>query len=434
MLLRRTGNRETMEKCIKKKNRDEIKANRRVWTVFVGLCIYYFVAFGLIYNGLGMFLTPISTDMQIPFVQVSMTSTVRILVGMVTTAAAGRIMPKVKLKYFLSMNVILLILASFLMSAAGCLQHLLLGSALMGFAAGFALYAIVPIILNQWFAEPAGYVSIATAVGGAGGIIFCPVITTAISSLGWRGAYRMVGIIILSVMLPLALFVIRYSPGQYGLEPYGAQQCEKKKSGQNESGGEDTYEDTGKNSRMYLYFLVFFMSAAVLSGMYGHVASAFWAKGFRDGQVGGLTAAYQSGTTIVQLLFGMISIKIGLKKALNVLLPFIIAASVGLMITGDSMVIVTGIFAAMLGIGRGFGVIHPLMTRYIFGSKNFTKIYSDLYSVFLVGTAVTATLFGAIYNITGSYHGVYLLIVVCTVLELLLVQLIFGNKKKRKRK
>ncbi len=32
----------------------------RAMQVFIGLCVYYFVAFGLIYNGLGMFLTPIS--------------------------------------------------------------------------------------------------------------------------------------------------------------------------------------------------------------------------------------------------------------------------------------------------------------------------------------------------------------------------------------
>jgi MFS family permease len=403
-----------------------MERNKRVWVVFVGLCIYYFVAFGLIYNGLGMFLTPISTDLGIPFVQVSMTSTVRILAGMITTAAAGRILPKVDMKWFLSINVVLLIVASFVMGAADNLFHLLLGSALMGFAAGFALYAIVPIVLNQWFLDPTRYVTIATAVGGAGGIIFSPVITAAISSFGWRGAYRMVGILVLVVMLPLALFVIRYSPQSYGLKPYGAEKQKQEKNIKNEKTTEaDSAAESGESKRMYLYFLIFFICAAILSGMYGHVASAFWAKGFSDGQVGILTGAYQLGTTVVQLIFGFISIKIGLKKALNGMLPLVIVASVGLIFVGDSMFALTVVLSVLLGVGRAFVVINPLLTRQVYGAKKFTKIYSDLYAVFLIATAVTATLFGAVYNTTGSYNLVYALVAVCTVLEIVLVQLIF---------
>lgn len=200
----------------------------RVWIVFAGLCIYYFVAFGMIYNGLSMFLTPISEDLGIPFVQVSMTSTVRILVGMVTTAVAGEILPKVNFKWFLSANVLLLALASFMVSFSKGIFLVMAGSALMGFGAGFALYAIVPVVLNRWFVDATRYVSIATAAGGAGGIVFCPIITAAISNFGWRGAYRMVGVVILMVMLPLALFVIRYSPGQFGLEPYCSSRDQKK--------------------------------------------------------------------------------------------------------------------------------------------------------------------------------------------------------------
>lgn len=414
------------------RNNNNISSSR-VWIVFIGLCIYYFVAFGLIYNGLGMFLTPISENMGIPFVQVSFTSTIRIFTGMITTAIAGKILPKVNLKWFLSLNVIFLILASLIMSLATCLLHLIFGSALMGFAAGFALYAIVPIILNQWFQEPTRYVSIATAAGGAGGIIFCPIITTAISNLGWRGAYQMVGFIILAVMLPLALFIIRYSPKEYGLEPYGTTYKIRASPQETQINLEQTNTVKTQNIYMYILFAIFFVCAAVLSGMYGHIASAFWAKGFNDSQVGVLTSAYQFGTTIVQLLFGMISLKLGLRKTLNLMLPFIIVASIGLIITDNSAFFLTAIFSILLGIGRTFGVINPLLTRFVFGSQNFTKIYSNLYSVFLVGTAITATLFGAIYNATKSYYIVYLLIAFCTVLEIVLVQFIF-NKLKKERK
>ena len=404
--------------------------------VFIGLCVYYFVAFGLIYNGLGMFLTPISQDLNLPFVQVSLSSTIRILTGMVTTAAAGRILPKVDLKWFLSLNVLFLAGAAFLISAAQSLPLILAGSALMGFAAGFALYAIVPIVLNQWFERPERYVSIATAVGGAGGIVFCPGITWAIGNLGWQGAYRLVGIIVLAVMLPIAFGIIRYSPNEYGLLP------EPDKS-RPQPGGEASQHPHAADSRpeageeaggrgksafgRFCCFFLFFSAGAILSGMYGHIASAFWAKGFTDGQVGILTALYQSGTTLTQLLFGIVSARLGLKKALHLTLPLVAAASLGLLFVPSSLLLLTGIFSFLLGAGRAFGVIFPLVTRHVYGAARFTRVYSGFYAVFLIFTALSASLFGAVYTFAGSYDGVYLMILGCTVLEIGLVQWIFRS-------
>lgn len=403
---------------------------KKAMIIFGGLCVYYFVAFGLIYNGLGMFLTPISENLDIPFVQVSMSSTVRILTGMATTAAAGYILPKVKLKWFLSMNVLFLAGASALISVSHGLIGILAGSAWMGFAAGFALYAIVPIVLNQWFAQPERYVSIVTAVGGAGGILFCPVITWAISELGWREAYRMIGVIVLAVMLPISLFIIRYSPTEYGLQPYGTA-VTKENNCQQKKVCPDLGVRTGDGRGLLICLLVFFLAAAVLSGMYGHVASAFWVKGFYDNQVGMLTAFYQAGTTVMQLLFGLISAKIGLRKTLNVMFPLIVISCAGMIFVKSSMFNLTAFFALLLGTGRAFGVINPLMTRYVYGAADFTRIYSGLYAAFLVSTAVTATLFGTLYDLTGSYNAVYLLILGCTILEIVVTQVIFRLVRKR---
>ena len=404
--------------------------NVRTRRVFIGLCVYYFVAFGLIYNGLGMFLSPISQDLGIPFVQVSMTSTVRILIGMVTTAAAGRILPKVKLKWFLSMNVLILFAACCLMAAAHTLVPLMVGSALMGFAAGFALYAIVPIILNQWFENPTKYVSIATAAGGAGGILFCPLITAVISSLGWRSAYFGTGLVILCVMLPLALGVIRYSPKEYGVEPYASEDGRTEQTEQFDATVQMAAGRGKKFIRLWIYMCLFFVGASILSGMYGHIASALWAKGFSDHQVGLLTSVYQFGTTVVQLLFGMVSLKLGLRKTLNVTLPFVMLASVGL-IFSETQFALTALLAGLLGIGRSFGTINPILTRHVFGAEGFDRNYSVLYAVFLIGTAATATLYGACYNMTGSYRMVYMLILVCTIAMFGISQLIFCCCKRR---
>ena len=40
----------------------------RAWLVFGGMCVYYFVVFGLIYSGFGLFPTPMSEDLRIHYV------------------------------------------------------------------------------------------------------------------------------------------------------------------------------------------------------------------------------------------------------------------------------------------------------------------------------------------------------------------------------
>ena len=81
----------------------------RAWPVFIGLCVYYFVAFGLLFSGFGLFLPSMSTDLGIPYVQLSVTNTVRVLAGMLTTALMGRVFPRVRLRRFLSVILLLLV-------------------------------------------------------------------------------------------------------------------------------------------------------------------------------------------------------------------------------------------------------------------------------------------------------------------------------------
>ena len=63
--------------------------------------------------------------------------------------------------------------------------------------------------------------SIALGGIGIGGTFLSPLITTMITSYGWRTSYRMIGLLVLAVAAPIALLLIRTRPKDKGLSPYG---------------------------------------------------------------------------------------------------------------------------------------------------------------------------------------------------------------------
>ena len=60
------------------------------------------------------------------------------------------------------------------------------------------------------------------AFTGIGGVIFNPVGTYFITTVGWAVAYRVFALIVLVTTLPFSLFVVRSNPADKGLAPYGA--------------------------------------------------------------------------------------------------------------------------------------------------------------------------------------------------------------------
>ena len=66
--------------------------------------------------------------------------------------------------------------------------------------------------------------SIAMAGIGVGGTIFSPIITTLLEYYGWRHTYQIMALIILVLAFPAAFFLLRKSPQDMGLLPYGSQE------------------------------------------------------------------------------------------------------------------------------------------------------------------------------------------------------------------
>ena len=87
--------------------------------------------------------------------------------------------------------------------------------------------ALIPVsmMITNWFVKKRGLaMSIAMAGIGVGGTIFSPIITTLLEYYGWRHTYQIMALIILVLAFPAAFFLLRKSPQDMGLLPYGSQE------------------------------------------------------------------------------------------------------------------------------------------------------------------------------------------------------------------
>src|SRR5258708_6280199 len=73
-----------------------------------------------------------------------------------------------------------------------------------------------------WFVPGRGlFGGLLTAAGATGQRVFLPILASAIEAVGWRMAVLLVAAVALP-LVPLVAFVMRDSPQQLGLQPYGA--------------------------------------------------------------------------------------------------------------------------------------------------------------------------------------------------------------------
>lgn len=396
---------------------------RKNWILLTGLSIYYGIGFGVFISCFGLFLKPMSVSLDVPYVWVSSAATVRMLAGTVTTSLSGRVLPRVNFRVFISLNTLLLAVASSLTATAQSVWMLYFSSLLMGIGAGFGIYTIVPSVLNNWFQRPSPYIGLASSVGAAMGIFSSVGISALINCIGWRGAYWTIVVLLLCVSLPICLFVLRFRPSEAGAKVYPA----NGDTPQTTEVGALKQGLTNREARrtaVYLIIAASFIMSSLLSGMYSQISTALYAVGQPALVVGIVTASYQAGTTAYNLTLGALCNRIHAAHIMSAAAMAVALGGLGLMLAPGSSVAVLAIFAFLLGGGRSLeNICGPALVRQLFGTKECTSIFSDLHAFMLIFSSFTAAIYGQIYTVTESYNGVYILLMIAAVITVVLLQI-----------
>jgi len=148
--------------------------------------------------------------------------TIAVLANLIGGAIAGKVMSKVPMRKIMPVYAVVMSAGILGWSFSSQLWQLYLASIFVGLGASGISLVPCGILINNWFHEKKGVATgIAFTGSVAGGLIFVQFTEYVVRTSGWQQAYLMLGIIAAVISIPVTLFIIRGTPQEKGLLPFG---------------------------------------------------------------------------------------------------------------------------------------------------------------------------------------------------------------------
>jgi sugar phosphate permease len=369
--------------------------------------------------------------------EVSLSQSITMLAAGITGIFVGRILHRNSPKKFLLWGSVVNGVILLLLSLANNLWFLYVFSAIAGLAGGFGTAISMFTLLSRWFVRKWGTaLGIAMAGGGIGSIVFQPLVGIIAQNFGWRAMYLFAGSLILAINVPLILFVFKDNPESMGLLPDGDKSKEIASPLKDKPLTQPT--PTLENTRLFSYlkrpplWLVSISFAFIAIGY--SAVTAHEVSFITDMKISATIAASALGITlglgaISSLASGWLSDRL-ISRYVTIL--FLLLAIVGMLILiqADTMSKIW-LFVVIFGVGVGaLGTLLPIVTRDIFGAANFSALFGFTAISFAVGNAIGPPLAGFMFDATGSYHRVFVIIIAIYAAAILGIYFAFGANPK----
>lgn len=376
-----------------------------------------FLPCALVLSCAGIFFTPVSRYFGVATAEFTLYFSVLNVAQMLTLPVAGKLLSRLDARAVLSAAVALCAAGLAGMSACQAMWQFYVCGAVLGVGVCPLIYLAVPTLINAWCVRRVGFfVGLCMAFTGIGGVVFNPVGTALINSgaEGWRTAYLVFAAIVAVGALPFTLLVVRSRPEDKGLAPYGA--------GDEAEGADAQAAASGVPAERAMRTPAFFALAAFCGvitlnqTIYQFLAG--YAQSFADtmpavaAASGVVASAAMGGQAVGKVVLGAVndrSVRAG------------VALGIGSGVAGVTLMwLFPGALALLLAGAFLFGVVYamttvqtPLLVRTVFGSADYTNIYSRVSMVGSLMSAVAAVLWGLVVDSAGGYPLMFVLGYAC---------------------
>lgn len=399
------------------------------WWILVACIGFYSITTGVLCNTAGIFLTPVMKDMGWTRTQASFYLTIFPLVAAALQPIVGIVYKKYNPRYILTSMVLIFCIAYMLTSKATTVMHWNMFGVIYGVTAGFFMYIPTPWLINNWFRRNAG---LCLGITGAALSLFAafasPIGNDIIAAYGWRTARLIMGAFTAVIAVPLTFFLVRKSPAEKGLLPYGDEEVGSSAGNAPENVG-ISLSKAVTSPALYLIVLlagIFCMTASFFQQIpsyaaTGSLGAAAGAKAVSIIMVGGICGKF---------ILGWLNDHVGIQTTGIVAC---ICGAIGILVTylagGNAQFFYLGL--GIFGLGyAALSIVSPLITRYSFGTKDYSQIYSWITTAIFLFSAAAPLLYARIYDTTKSFSFAFKLVIGMYILGAILVPIILNTSKK----
>ncbi|WP_078543890.1 MFS transporter [Litchfieldia alkalitelluris] len=306
--------------------------------------------------------------------------------------------------------------------AIACIWNSFVANAVMLFIGFFFIrlfgqgsMTLIPnTLVPQWFITKRGRALSFMAIGGfLSSAALPPLNAWMINLWGWEMTWRIWGILLLMIFVPLAYFFIRNKPEDIGLLPDGRKEVtSNQKSGLQDNPYDQevnwTLKEAMKTATFWLLLFCISIPSLVNTGLTFHLVSILGENNISPGFAALILSLMALVGFPVTLIAGFILEKIKVHYVLAAIFIGQIAFMLILMKTfSPAIAIFFGVFWGFIG---GFeritlGIIWP---NY-FGRQHLGSIKGVAMTVTVIGSAFGPLPFGIAYDIFGGYNEILLI-------------------------
>jgi len=398
---------------------------------FYGWVIVAFGAFILSINalpiyGFGIFLVPLTSEFDWQRGAISGAVSLGMLINGVLSILAGRLSDKYGPRIFITAAGIVLGAGLLSMSQINSLWQLYL---IWGVSLGIGLSGTVTPInatIPRWFIKRRGLALSIVATGfGMGAFITPLIVQKLISTVDWRKAFLIIGLVPLAITVPLAQF-IRKSPDQMGLTPYEDSGTREAVTPDGKVGGYSFHEML-RSKIFWILGIINFGFGIGLQTVTVHIVP----HGIDNGIPPAIAAVFLTiiaGSSVPGKFFsGFISDKIGSTRTL-ILSITLMTISLALLIFINT-VNMFYLFALLFGVSYGMTIpLWTIVASDLFGVESLGVIFGSLFFFNVTGGAVGAPLSGWIFDVTGSYTPAFISITVVGIISVIFSLILMRHK------
>jgi MFS family permease len=369
-------------------------------------------------HGFPVFFTPILQEFGWSRAAVSSILSLNIFAYGFFAPLAGLLASRWRPRAMVAVGIIIMGLGALGCAAARQLWHFqFLYGVLMSLGAALAGWPILAPALINWFAKRRGMVLGFTQMGGGLSFAFGLVCEVLIQKFGWRNAYVILSMAMIGFLLPLSVIFFRYDPGEKGLNSYGAGEGNFRVPVFRRSPAPPrreppwTVRDRLRAPKLWLLFF----SYALFWGLGVYTIMAHQVRFCLDVGFSSIFSVSIFALSGIMLgagqMSGFLSDWMGREQAATVASGLTIGAlSVLLAVRNPSQGPLLYIHAVGFGLGTGmFAPAFFAAVAEIFPGKQFGFVAGCMLTGQGLGGVIGPWLGGYIFDISGSYAGMFIL-------------------------
>ena len=373
----------------------------------VGICFLLLMASGMIASTYSIVAVPLAKEFQPSRMVLMLAMTVYSAASAVLMPLIGNLMDRLSVRRLMTLGGLFLAAGYAATSLAATFNQILVIFALLIAPANVLIGPVaVTVLLSRWFAELRGR-AIGFAIAGiaAGGFLFPIIIQALLDANEWRQALQLLAVLLLFWTVPATLLVVD-RPSDRGLNPDGAAEPSDMARAE--------MERTAISARQILTDPAFWLLAATVAivtagmkGMITNLAPLAIDNGIDASKAATLISVYAGCGFIAKLSFAALADRVGPRALMFAALG---GFGVGIAMLTQASAGYGAIAAGVACIGLFGGLMVPIesfIAPRIFGQRAVGRAMGMLSGTILIALLATPPLFGFIFDVTGSYTGIF---------------------------